>query len=62
MIKNGEVRYDEKGFPWKVDLRKSMKYPNGMIRELVLVASWGTKTKVYYNEAGEFIAGNPALA
>jgi len=61
MPKNGDIRFDEHGHAWVVNLQLSTQYPNGMIDKLVLT-QWGRKTVVRYNEAGEFICGNPALA
>ena len=61
MPKNGDIRFDERGHAWEVNLQLSTQYPNGMINKLVLT-QLGYKTVVRYNEAGDFIDGNPALA
>ena len=62
MPQNVDVRIDEKGFVWKVNLKKSSRYPNGRIHRLVLESGWGSTTTLRYDEAGGFIDGNPALA
>ena len=51
---NGEVRFDQFGHPWVVNLQLSTKYPNGAINKLVLMQE-GVPTVVRYNEAGQYI-------
>ena len=58
-----EVKKDEKGFVWIVNEKKSTRYPSGAIHIRVFEnCSGGARTFVRYDEAGNPIAGNFALA